>query len=131
MKSLFYPAVFHPEDIGYSVSVPDIDGCFTQGDTLDEAYSYTIDAIGLCLEDCFANNSEPPKSTNPKDIICEKDDFVVLIEFNMLEYMKKHDSKAVKKTLTIPSYLNTCAENANINFSALLQDALKERLGLN
>ena len=47
MTKLFYPAVFHPEDTGYSVSVPDLDGCFMEGDTLEEAYEMAFDAIGL------------------------------------------------------------------------------------
>lgn len=126
MKHLFYPAIFHPEEIGYSVSVPDIDGCFTQGDTLEEAYSYTVDAVGLCLEGL----TKYPNPSNPKLLQCEPDDFVVLIDFDMLAYKKKHDSKSVKKTLSIPSWLNTAAEENNINFSNVLQNALIEQLHL-
>lgn len=37
MNAIFYPAIFHPEESGYSVEIPDIEGCFTQGDTMDEA----------------------------------------------------------------------------------------------
>ena len=48
MNAVFYPAVFHPEETGYSVTVPDIEGCFTQGDTMDEAVRMAQDAIGLC-----------------------------------------------------------------------------------
>ena len=51
MSQIFYPAIFHPEDVGYSVFVPDIDGCFSQGDTLEEAYDMAFDAVGLCLAD--------------------------------------------------------------------------------
>ena len=51
MKKIYYPAVFHPEEIGYSVTVPDIPGCFTQGDTLQEAVEMASDAIGLCFSD--------------------------------------------------------------------------------
>ena len=50
MNKVFYPAVFHPEEVGFSVSVPDIDGCFSEGDTMEEAMEMTFDAIGLCLE---------------------------------------------------------------------------------
>lgn len=48
MNAIFYPAIFHPEETGYSVEIPDIEGCFTQGDTMDEAVRMAQDAIGLC-----------------------------------------------------------------------------------
>ena len=125
MKKIYYPAVFHPEEIGYSVTVPDIPGCFTQGDTLQEAVEMASDAIGLCLE-----GGETFKASLPNDIRCESGEFVALIEFDQIAYFKKHDTKAVKKTLTIPSWLNSLAEEQHINFSSLLQAALKERLNV-
>lgn len=125
MKKIYYPAVFHPEEIGYSVTVPDIPGCFTQGDSLEEAVEMASDAIGLCLEE-----GETFKASLPNDISCAPGEFVVLIEFDQISYFKKHDTKAVKKTLTIPSWLNSLAEEQHINFSSLLQAALKERLNV-
>lgn len=128
MKKIYYPAIFHPEETGYSVIVPDIDGCFSEGDTLEEAMNMTFDAIGLCLECC---EGEFPSASNPADIRPEKaGDFVTLIPFDMLSYQKKHDTKAVKKTLTIPSWLNAAAEEAHINFSSVLQAGLKQQLHL-
>ena len=124
---VFYPAIFHPEDIGYSVSVPDIEGCFSEGDTLEEALDMITDAIGLCLEDC--HNHFPPAS-DPANIKTTGKDFMCLVPFDMLDYKKKHDSKAVKKTLTIPSWLNTLAEENHIRFSETLQDAVKEKLNI-
>ena len=50
MNAIFYPAIFHPEETGYSVEIPDIEGCFTQGDTMDEAVRMAQDAIGLCVK---------------------------------------------------------------------------------
>ena len=130
MKKLFYPAVFHPEDTGYSVFVPDIAGCFSQGDTLEEAVEMISDAIGLCLEEAAAQNEAPPQPSNPKEISCEAEDFVALVEFDWIAYQKKHDNRSVKKTLTIPSWLNTLAEEQHINFSGVLQAALKQQLHL-
>lgn len=125
MNKIYYPAIFHPEEIGYSVSVPDIDGCFTEGDTLEDAMEMAADAIGLCLEAC---GGAFPKASLPGDIHHDAGDFVTLIPFDMLAYQKKHDTKAVKKTLTIPAWLNTAAEAQHINFSSVLQSALKEQL---
>ncbi len=112
MNAIFYPAIFHPEETGYSVEIPDIEGCFTQGDTMDEAVRMAQDAIGLMLEDCK---------------VCPED-FVVMVPFDMEEYEKRY--RPVKKTLSIPGWLNDAAESAHINFSGVLQDALKEKLHL-
>lgn len=127
MSKHFYPAVFRQEDDGYSITFPDLEGCITEGDTIEEAYEMAVDAIGLYLqpkEGVFVF----PGASNPKNITLSNDEFVVLIEFDELEYLKKHDAKAVKKTLTLPSWLNTKAEEAGINFSQTLQEALKDRL---
>ena len=124
MHKIFYPAVFHPEDVGFSGRVPDIDGCFSEGDTMEEAAEMTFDAIGLCLEECEA----PPAASSLTDIHVENGDFLVLVPFDRLAYMKKHDAHAVKKTLTIPAWLNTMAEEQHINFSSVLQRALKQQL---
>ena len=127
MKTMYYPAVFHPEkEGGFSVSVPDIEGCFTQGETLDEAVAMTQDAIGLLLEDY----KEWPAATSPAAIQLEENEFVVMVQFDALAYRRKHDNRAVKKTLSIPSWLNELAMENNINFSGVLQDALKEKLNL-
>ena len=125
MNRLYYPAICHPEDTGYSVSVPDIDGCFSEGDTLGEAIEMVCDAIGLCLEELAGSYPEP---SNPAKIKVEPGDFISLVPFDLLQYRRKHDTRAVKKTLTIPSWLNAVAEENHINFSSVLQAALKEQL---
>ena len=96
MNALFYPAIFHPEETGYSVTIPDIDGCFTQGETMDEAVSMAQDAIGLMLEDCKVC----PKPSVPSALPVEPGDFVAMVPFDMEEYQKQF--KPVKKTLSIP-----------------------------
>ena len=129
MSKHFYPAVFFQEDTGYSVHFPDLEGCFTEGDSLEEAYAMAIDAIGLYAQD-EKNNFSFPAASNPKDITVGQNEFVVLIEFDELEYLKRHATKSVKKTLTIPSWLNSLAEEKNINFSNTLQNALMEQLNI-
>lgn len=124
MNALFYPAIFHPEETGYSVIIPDIDGCFTQGETMDEAVSMAQDAIGLMLED----RKVCPKSSIPSALPVEPGDFVAMVPFDMEEYQKQF--KPVKKTLSIPGWLNDAAESAHINFSSVLQKGLKSELGM-
>ena len=128
MTKHFYPAVFHEEEIGYSVFFPDLAGCNTEGDTLEQAYEMAFDALGLYLEDTA--EAEYPKKTNPKAIALEENEFVAIIEFDMMSYKKKHNKRAVKKTLTIPLWLNDLAEEKHVNFSGLLQMALKDHLGV-
>ena len=124
MNAIFYPAIFHPEETGYSVEIPDIEGCFTQGDTMDEAVRMAQDAIGLMLED----QQICPKPSLPSALSVDPGDFVVMIPFDMVEYQKQF--KPVKKTLSIPVWLNDAAEAAHINFSGVLQEGLKSELGL-
>lgn len=126
-----YPAIFQKEEIGYSVWVPDICGCISQGDTFDEAIEYITEALGLCLEVSLDRGEKPTEPSAPENLELEKGQFIVMISFDTIEYQKKHSTKAVKKTLTIPAWLNTMSENENINFSAVLQEALMSKLHLN
>ena len=125
MNKLFFPALFHKaEEGGFWVSFPDIPECLTQGENMEEAYEMAVDALGLCLS-CMEDNKEPiPKASDPSAISVDADSFMVVIEFDMLAYKKKNNSKAVKKTLSIPEWLNEAAISMNINFSQVLQDAL-------
>ena len=126
----FYPALFHKEDGGgFWVSFPDIPECLTQGTDMSQAYEMAVDALGLALEDRIKGNNVPVPTSIDFLVIAENS-YPVIIEFDLLEYKKKHSSRAVKKTLTIPEWLNDEAIKKNINFSAVLQEALKAQLGI-
>ena len=112
MAKYVYPAVFAKDEDGYSVRFPDVDGCFTSGKDLEES-GETIPAASAVTE-----------------VRTEPGEFVSLIGCDTLEYRKRYGSKAVKKTLSIPSWLNEAAERAGVNFSNVLQDALKQQLHL-
>lgn len=124
MYQIFYPVVFHPEEVGFSVTVPDIEGCFTQGSNMNEAVAMAVDAIGLMLEDCKTY----PKPSNPADIHLELNEFMVMVPFDKAAYKKRQ--KSVKKTRSIPAWLNKAAEEAHINFSGVLQEELKRKLDI-
>ena len=126
MKKLYYPAIFHPEAEGYSVSVPDLDGCFSQGETVAEAVEMIRDAVGLYLDGL----KSVPAPSRPEEIKVEAPDFMMIIDYDDLSYKRAHDTRSVKKTLTVPSWLNEAAESAHINFSGVLQEGLKKRLHL-
>ena len=130
MSKKFYPAVFQKEDVGYSVFFPDLEGCFTQGDTLEEAYIMAVDAIGLYLEDSETGIFRFPETSEITSISTDENQTIVLVEFDEIEYRKRHNNKSVKKTISIPQWLNIMAEENNINFSQVLQKALKAELHL-
>lgn len=126
MKKLFYPAIFQIEEDRYFVKFPDVDGCLTEGTNMEQAYEMAVDALGLVLSYLKDNNKPIPVPSAPNNIKPEKDQFIVVIEFDMQEYLRKHNNKAVKKTLSIPQWLNEEAIARNVNFSKVLQDALIE-----
>lgn len=129
MEHYFYPAIFHKEKKGgYWISFPDFPECLTQGEDLEDAYKMASDAIGLCIDDKIKNNEQLPQASAPVDFIVENDDFSCLIEFDLLQYRRTHNTKSVKKTLSIPEWLNEAALAQNINFSQVLQDALIQKL---
>ena len=127
-KIYFYPAIFQVEEDGYSVFVPDIPGCMTQGDTMEEALAMVQEAIGLMLEDVAP--TDYPAASLPQDLVLEKDQFALMVPFDKLAYDKKYNAKAVKKTLSVPKWLDTLATEHNVNFSNILQNALMHELGV-
>ena len=127
-KIYFYPAIFQVEEDGYSVFVPDIPGCMTQGDTMEEALAMVQEAIGLMLEDVAP--ADYPAASLPQDLVLEKDQFALMVPFDKLAYDKKYNAKAVKKTLSVPKWLDTLATEHNVNFSNILQNALMHELGV-
>lgn len=130
MKQYFYPAIFHTaEEGGFWVSFPDFPECFTEGETIEEAYQMSIEALGLTLSDRIANHESLPSPSSPDTfMVNEPAGYPVIIQFDMEAYQKRHNSKAVKKTLTIPEWLNEEAISMGINFSQTLQEALLAKL---
>ena len=130
MEKLFYPALFHKsEEGGFWISFPDFPECFTEGDDMKQAYEMTVEALGLALVNRKEEKEEIP---DPSDLdkIQNEDGTIVIVEFDMLEYQRKHNSKAVKKTLSIPEWLNEEAVSMGVNFSQVLQEALMSKLNI-
>ena len=122
-KSYFYPAIYRYEDNGtISVYFPDIDNCFTSGETIEECLSNAKECLELFIESELEEGKELPDPSRYDDITGNK-----LLVIADVENMKKQN-KAVNKTVTLPHWLNVAAEKEHINFSGVLQEALKERL---
>ena len=121
-----YPAIFYPEDNGfYSVVFPDLNELATYGDSLADAFAMAQEACGQYLFTSLRDGNALPTPTPINKI--EKDEDAALVNLicvNLDNYARAYNDKAVKKTLSIPAWLNTYAEANNINFSRVLQDAL-------
>lgn len=129
MSKYVYLAVFTKEEDGsYSVVFNDLDGCYTCGSNLEEAIEMAEDVLALTLYGYEVDGKEIPKTTSISDIKVNENEFANYIACDTLEYRKMYNNKAVKKTLTIPEWLNEEALKNNINFSAVLQEALQEKL---
>jgi len=139
MKSIkyAYPAQFVNEDNGtVSVFFPDLQGCFTGGwKALEEAALMAIEALEGHIEVLIENGKIPPAPSKIADVTLPTeiqgaavDGGCIMLVVADVENMKKIN-KPVKKTLSIPYWLNVAAEKEHINFSGVLQEALKERLG--
>lgn len=125
---LVYPACFYPckDNPGYTVEVPDLPGCVTEGATLAEAIHMAEDAASGWVLDELEDGRPAPESSSLKDIRPDAPDgFVSLIALDMDAYAEKYGKKAVRKNLTIPAWLNTFAEKSGVNFSQVLTDALE------
>ncbi|MEQ2784102.1 type II toxin-antitoxin system HicB family antitoxin [Lachnospiraceae bacterium AM25-11LB] len=130
MEKLFYPAIFHKaEEGGFWISFPDLPECFTEGDDMKQAYEMAVEALGLALVNRKEEKEEIPMPSEI-DKIQNEDGIFVVIEFDMQEYLRKHNAKAVKKTLSIPQWLNEEATAMGINFSQVLQEALMNKLNI-
>lgn len=130
MKKLFYPAIFHKaEEGGFWITFPDIPECMTQGEDMQHAYEMAVDALGLAITSREEEKIELPSPSEPYKISTSMDEFCVIIEFDLLAYKKRTNSKAIKKTLSIPEWLNEEAIALGINFSQVLQEALIQKVG--
>lgn len=133
-----YPAVFLKEEDGYSVIFPDLNYLATEGNSLNDALEMAVDCLAGYIYTC--KEEEIPIPSDIKDIDPKKvaealevdcgESFVTIVSVNVSEYAKLHFNQSVKKTLTIPQWLNKEAMAKGINFSQVLQEALIEKLKL-
>ena len=135
-----YPACFFKEDNGYSVIFPDLNYLATQGDTLEDAVAMAVVCLAGYLYTAKMDNEKFPKASKLSDINIDRlsdelditgtytDAFTNMVSVDVKAYAKEHFDKSVRKTLTIPAWLNTAAQEEGINFSKTLQEALMSKL---
>jgi len=124
---VYYRAIFEKGDNNYyGVRFPALDGCFSGGDSFVEAYENAQEALGLYISTLEERGKKAPPDDSEREALKNTEQIAVVIT-DMKKYRPK---KAVKKTLSIPYWLNELAEKEHINFSGVLQEALKKRLGV-
>ena len=135
-----YPACFYKEDDGYSVIFPDLNYLATQGDSFEDAMERAVESLASYLYIAQRDGEDVPAPSSlvnidPVAVAKELDPdlpvgeaIVNLVSVDVAEYAKKHFEKSVKKTLSIPAWLNEAAVAQGVNFSQVLQRALKEQL---
>lgn len=127
MAKYFYPAMFHEDgNGGYWVDTPDLPGCFTEGDTLEQAIEKMKVTLSRYL-DGIDEESYPPR-TDPAELDPGHDAFIMLVGVEPELAREEVQPDTVSRTLAIPGWLNDLAEKEHINFSHILQDALKAKL---
>lgn len=133
-----YPACFFKDETGYSVVFPDLNRLATNGNTETEAMNMAVDCLAGYLYTLKNNGDQAPPASAMSDVSLEyvakeldadtKGAFVNMVSVDVAEYAKEHFEKSVRKTLTIPAWLNVAAQERNINFSQTLQEALIAKL---
>ena len=123
-----FPAIIEKCPENYSVYFPDLPGIAASGDTVAQSIEMAKEALQLHLWGMEQDSETIPKASEPEEITLENNELLCYIDVNMLPIRYKMDNRSIKKTLTIPWYLNDLAEKKRINFSQLLQEALKQKL---
>lgn len=127
----FYPAVFTYEE-GQEIAVffPDLDVA-TSGENEDDALLSARELLGVVLSGLEEDGEEIPKASSLRDLVVEENEKVVLIDVFMPAYRMANVNRSVNRTVTLPAWLNAAALEVNLNFSQVLQEALKEKLAIN
>lgn len=125
-----FPAIFTKEDDGILVDFPDVEGCFTDGKNMTEAYANAEAALNLMLWHMEEAKQKLPVPSKIEDVKVPEGATIALVKADTVAYGKTHNARAVHKNVSIPSWLNTMAIARNINFSNALQNALMRELGV-
>ena len=131
MSKYAYPAIFTPEDEGgFSIRFPDLEDCYNCGDDIVDGLIMAEDVLALVLYGYEKDGRDIPLPSKETDIPLKNGEFVNYVACDTLEYRKIYSNKAVKKTLTIPEWLNEAATAMGLNFSQILQEALMSKIQL-
>jgi predicted RNase H-like HicB family nuclease len=129
-----YPAIFTAKEVEgrgqvYTVEFPDMPDCITEGESILHAIEMAREALAECILAMQKRREAIPNPT-PIEAVSHKSGFVSIVDLDMLEYKRKTDNRAIRRTVSLPRWLDVMAQDAGVNFSKLIQAALKEELGI-
>lgn len=129
-KTYAYPAIFYFDSDGIAIEFPDLPGCLPCAHTSEEAFENAREALGLHLYG-MEQDGDPIPAPSPVEALHPEDGGVVtLISVYMPTIRCAQQNRSVNRTVTLPAWLNAAAQEAGVNFSQILQDALKQQLAL-
>ena len=124
MNTYVYPAVFHPNSDGtFTVTYPDLPGCISEDKDLSGAIAMAQSALAQWVEYLIDSGASVPQASRVRDVTCGSEEFVSLIRAEI------RDSRAVKRTVSIPKWMDEQVSASGLSLSRVLQDALRDRLG--
>lgn len=125
---LIYPAIFYPFENGngYTVEVPDLPGCVSEGDTLADAILMGTDAASGWILDELEDGNDLPTASSISDMQPDDGGIVNLLVLDMDAYAEKYGNKAIRKNITIPAYMVTYLESHELSLSKVVQDAISD-----
>jgi predicted RNase H-like HicB family nuclease len=131
INKYIYPAIFEPgAEHGYCITFPDLPGIITSGETIEESLLMAKEALELHIYGMEEDGGILPEPTPPNKINIPEGGFVSLVDVWMPLVRDEMANKSIKKTLTIPKWLNDAAEKKQVNFSQILQAGIKHYLGI-
>jgi predicted RNase H-like HicB family nuclease len=127
-----YPAILTQyKDNNIGITFPDLPGCVSDADTMEEAVKNAKEVLALHLFGMEEDNIEIPEPSPIDKLKLDKNDIPLLVNVYMPLYREAIQNTSVKTTVTMPQWLKTMAEKNNINFSQVIQVALKQKLNIN
>lgn len=127
-----YPIILEPaEEGGYLVYIPDFD-IYTQGDDYAEALFMARDAICCWILDLTIDSKDIPEPSDFSSVNLDEklNQMKLMVDIDFDKYRREYDTRSVRKNCTIPAWLSDAAMKQNLNFSQILQNALKTELGI-
>lgn len=125
-----YVAILVPVDGGYAVRVPDLPSCVTSGTDLNDAMDMAHDALNACLLSLEDHQVEIPVPTHPDEIAINEGELLAIVPVDTLSYRIQTDTRAVRKSVSLPAWMASLADNKGLSYSKVLQDGLRSLLKL-
>lgn len=131
MKNIYvFPAFFYFDEDGIAIEFPDLPGCLPCAHSEEEAFRNAKEALGLHLYGMEQDNDVIPEPTPVSQLCPDEGGVVVMVEVFMPTVRDRINNRSINRTVTLPAWLNAAALERNINFSQVLQDALKTQMGI-